>query len=443
MATVNATLDGIIIDLTHSEVTDITTSEDLAAAAAGVISAVLATQGGWLGLIAGIAAAGLAATIAIHKVEFQNADLGNGVEVTLPLWAVALGWWGILFMKPLPPSKDMSGTWPSMGGHDLQSRPSVATNADSRQEVFVLGGDRALYHNWETAPGAAWIGWVPLGGQSLQLPVITANGADGRLYTFVRGGDGAVYYRRQVIPNGDFEDWTGPGAPPAPLSGFAAARNADGRLEIVGVGNDGNLYDMWQTSPDGTWSGWASLEAHGLSGPVCFGANADGRLEAFAVGGDGLTYHRWQTQPNGQGGWSGWQNLGDPSLPAISDIALARRADGSLVVFMMRSDAALCYRSQAGPNNAFDAPVHLAGHDLRWPCTVGRHADGGLDVFAIGGDGIVYHRQQPNVAQPDLWRDWAPISGGQGTRPGMAAGSIGGQLELYAVGADGQLHRSP
>jgi len=41
---------------------------------------------------------------AIHKVEFQLADKGNGVEVTLPSWAIILSWWGTLIMKPLPTS---------------------------------------------------------------------------------------------------------------------------------------------------------------------------------------------------------------------------------------------------------------------------------------------------------------------------------------------------
>jgi hypothetical protein len=161
MATVKATTDGIIIDLTHSEVTDITRSEDVAAAGAAVIGAALAVAGDLVGKIAGVVAAGIAAIIAIQKAEFQNADLGNGVEVTMPWWAIFLGWWGVVLMKPLLASTDMSPTWPSMGGHDLQSRPSVATNADGRQEVFVLGGDRALYHNWETSPGGAGSGWAP------------------------------------------------------------------------------------------------------------------------------------------------------------------------------------------------------------------------------------------------------------------------------------------
>jgi hypothetical protein len=48
-----------------------------------------------------IVIAGIAGTIAIHKAEFLANDKGNGVEVQLPNWALALGLFGALFMRPL------------------------------------------------------------------------------------------------------------------------------------------------------------------------------------------------------------------------------------------------------------------------------------------------------------------------------------------------------
>jgi hypothetical protein len=41
---------------------------------------------------------------------------------------------------------------------------TVASNTDGRLEVFAIGGDRQLYHAYQTAPGGAWSSVGPLGG---------------------------------------------------------------------------------------------------------------------------------------------------------------------------------------------------------------------------------------------------------------------------------------
>jgi hypothetical protein len=41
--------------------------------------------------------------------------------------------------------------------------PVVAQNADGRLEVFLVGQNTQLYHNWQTSPGN-WSGWFSLGG---------------------------------------------------------------------------------------------------------------------------------------------------------------------------------------------------------------------------------------------------------------------------------------
>jgi len=73
--------------------------------------------------------------------------------------------------------------WQSLGGHDLQPCPCAMRNRDGRVEVFVLGGDRALYHIWEMRPGGDWHRWATLAGHDLVGPVLAAANADGRLQT--------------------------------------------------------------------------------------------------------------------------------------------------------------------------------------------------------------------------------------------------------------------
>lgn len=206
---------------------------------------------------------------------------------------------------------------------------------------------------------------------------------------------------------------------------------------------DGALHDVWQTAANGAWSGWANLQGHDLQGNVSLARNADGRLEAFAIGGDGVVYHIWQQSPNGRDGWSGWASLRDPSLPAITNLTTVVASDGRLYAFLMRSDGAVSYRAQETPNGGWAAPVHLFGHDLRWPCAVGLNPDGRLEIFVIGGDQHLYNRWQVGVAQPDVWSQWINL-GGRDLHAGIGVGpDHAGELVLYVVGGDGQLYRGP
>lgn len=331
--------------------------------------------------------------------------------------------------------------WQSLGGHDLLAYPCATRNRDGRLEVFVLGGDRALYHIWENRPGGDWHRWGSLGGHELAGPILAAANADGRLQIFVCGGDGRIYSRAQSVPNGGWNPWFSLGG--NQVQGFSVARNADGRLELVAVFGDGRLNDIWQVSPNGAWSGWAPLEGHDLKGPVALTPNADGRLEAFAVGGDGNVYHRWQTVPNGRRGWSGWANLIDPRLVRVADLRAELAGDGRIFVILMTVNKSISYLAQAAPNDGWGAAVDLYGHDLRWPCGLGRADDGRLEVAVIGSNRKLYNRWQVEADRSDLWVNWVPL-GGRDIRAGVAlAANHAGQLEMFVIGGDGALYRGP
>jgi len=330
-------------------------------------------------------------------------------------------------------------SWQNLGGHDLRSSPSVARNRDGRLEVFVIGGDKSLYHIWETSPGGSWHSWSSLAGHDLAGPVIVSANVDGRLQVFVCGSDGKIYSRAQSSPNGTWNPWFSLGG--ERIKGFSVARNVDGRLEVVAVFSDGGLYDSWQTEPNGNWSGWAPLGGHDLKGPVALAPNTDGRLEAFVVGGDGIVYHRWQSSPNGFNGWSGWANLIDPRLVEVVDIRAERSGGGRLFVILMTASRSISYLAQVVPNGDWGAAVDLYGHNLRWPCALGRGDDGRLEVAVIGGDNRLYSRWQVDSSRPDLWANWVPL-GGKDIQPGVAlAAAQSGQLEIFVVGGDGALYR--
>jgi hypothetical protein len=306
--------------------------------------------------------------------------------------------------------------------------------------VFVLGGDRKLYYRTETAPTGAWNKWSTLEGQALQYPVAVANNANGKMQVFVRGGDNKIYSRIQASPGGSWDPWTSIGGNEARVLDFVVGINLDGRLGIASVWNDGSLHISTQTAPNGNWTGCGNLGGHQLQPALTIGRNADGRLEVL-VGGDGKVYHKWQKQPNGIDGWSDWRSLAHPSLPSAKDVIVEQMSDGRLILFVMRLDGSLSYRSQVALNGTCGNPVDLYGHDLKWPCTVGRNPDSRVEVFVIAGDGKLYNRWQVDTSRPDIWSNWASL-GGRDINAGIGmVNDAASEIELFVVGGNRKLYQ--
>lgn len=116
-----------------------------------------------------------------------------------------------------------------------------------------------------------------------------------------------------------------------------------------------------------------------------------------------------------------------------SELAVANRPDGTRYVFYRAYDGSIRY-SSAGDG--------LAGGNLggwlapRAP-VVGRYNDGRFHVFAIGGDGAVWHTQELSVG--GVWSGWASLGGWV---TDIAVGiNQDGRLELYVVGGGGVLYQ--
>jgi hypothetical protein len=250
------------------------------------------------------------------------------------------------YWEKTPNGNDWSGGLASLGGTNLQQLV-LAKNADGRLELFALGGDRAVYHRWQNAPGGSWSSWAYLGGIDLQQISVGTN-QDGRLELFAIGGDRAIYHRWQVTPNGYWGDWAFLGG--IDIQHIDIANNADGRMELFALGGDRAIYHRWQVVPNGDWGDWAYLGGVDLQ-QIVVGSNADGRLEVFALGGDAAAYHMWQVVPNGD--WGGWAYLGGIGLQLLTVIS---------------------------------------------------DVTGRLQLFAVGGDNAVYRRWQ--IVQNGNWSDW-------------------------------------
>ena len=99
------------------------------------------------------------------------------------------------------------------------------------------------------------------------------------LEIFYVGLDGGLYHDWQTRVSGP---WNGPAILPGTAAQVGVTRNNDGRLEIVSIGTDNILYHNWQRTPSGPWMGQNSLG--GTAKQVVMARNKDGCLEIFYVG---------------------------------------------------------------------------------------------------------------------------------------------------------------
>jgi hypothetical protein len=314
-------------------------------------------------------------------------------------------------------------SWASLGGQ-INGGLTAIRNRDGRLEIFTRGTDRALWHQWQTAPNNGWSGWASMGGAITGRNVVASN-QDGRIELFARGLDGALWHQWQTAPNNGWSGWVSMGGVIDDL--FACGRNADGRLEVFVRGSDGALWHRWQTAPNNGWSGWASLGGQ-VQTLLSVDPNADGRLEVFTKGLDGGVWHIWQTAPNN--GWSGWSSLAGSILDLMT---VARNADGRLEVFVRGLDSALYHKWQVAPNDGWSGWASMGG-SINDILGVTNNRDGRLEVFARGLDGALYHQWQ--TAPNNGWSGWASMGGAIADLLAVDR-NADGRIELFVRGSDG------
>ena len=316
------------------------------------------------------------------------------------------------------PAGGLSNT-ASFSYHRNTGHQAVAANADRRTEIFALGADHHIYHNWQTSPGGGFQGWS-IFSPSPQLvsdPGVGLN-SDGRLESFATGGDGNLYHLWQTAPSSGWSGIFSLAHPPGvAIQGIpAVAGNADGRLEVLVRGGDGGLWHMWQIGDGGGWSAWSALSTPDgglLVTDITSGRNSDGRLEVAGVAADGLVWHIWQLAANSA--WSGWERL--DGAAAAGTPVIASNHDGRLEVFYLASDSATFGHTwQISPGGSWSTVAPLAGAGVADPAIVSNQ-DGRLEVFGVDLSGNPYHEWQtspngPWSGGPPLAQDGLRISGG-------------------------------
>src|SRR6266480_616013 len=296
------------------------------------------------------------------------------------------------------------GTLPTGGSNWV---PHVAQTIDGHLEVFTLDSQGALWHTRQITPNGHWNPWAlvahpPTNQVGADSQLETTVNADGRLEVFTFDGEGRLWHIWQTSSGGSWSQWAslgdlfGPMHEPVVM--FNVAKNADGHLELFTFGNDGALWHSWQLQPGEEWSPWASL-AHPpniqLGGAPVVGTNADGRLEVFSFDGEGCLWHIWQSSSGA--GWSQWTSLGNPFAGATRDLftfSVVKNADGHLELFTSGKDGVRHIWQQISGGSwsswtQFDTPAGLSmqASDL----TTGQEADGRLMVFFRDSSGEIWY----------------------------------------------------
>ena len=340
---------------------------------------------------------------------------------------------------------------------------AVATNQDGTLEVFVTGGDGALWHIKQEGVRGGWPGsWVSLGKPSTdparalisQGPLAVGRNQDGRLEAFVADISGGLWHNWEYpSPSSPWLGWNFLGqVPNGAVDSLAVGINSDGRLELFTVSPNSGAGHTWQwpTAGAGWPGGWvpltgfpppASAAAVSLT-PAVVALDSASQLEVFLTRSDPAFANGVQIWTNRQigpgGGWTGWQSLWSPP-PALGNYSapvVGVNQNGTLEIFVGCFDGNVWHRWQeAGTQFWFPDWVSLGAPTGKpqpnqtlpspavpcWPATPPPpfslpNLDGRLEIFAEGLDGALWHnwQQKPNTQQ---WNGWVSL----GVPPGNSA----------------------
>ncbi len=210
-------------------------------------------------------------------------------------------------------------TYQAFGGSNLSHFETV-TWQDGHTEVFALGSDKAIWHQWWNLSNSTWSGWQSLGGQleSGPGPIIWG---DGHAEVFATAPNGVPYH---IWTNSTgWTTWTA-------MSGSLASRPVpvrltNGNVDLIGIGTDGYLYEsVWNNG----WSAFTQVDSTTqLFGEPSAIVNGSGTIEVFARDLTGQVIHTWSGNP-----WAPVQALGSSQLSQSDPFGWVR-ADGTADVF--------------------------------------------------------------------------------------------------------------
>ncbi|MFL5628001.1 MAG: protein kinase domain-containing protein [Ktedonobacteraceae bacterium] len=255
------------------------------------------------------------------------------------------------------------------------TRPAVTSSGPNTLDLFIRGGDNALWHKHYDG---SWHDWEALGNLATDPAAVSL--APGRFDLFTRGTDNTLQHKWF---DGTWHDWESLGgtltADPAVTSSSA------GRLDLLArsVANG-----IWYNYFDGAWHDWQALGGVSVSAP-CVTSSYPGRIDGFVLGTDNALWYRWF-----DGTWHDWASLGGAFT---SDPAVTSWGPGRFDVFVRGGDYTLQHIWYDGTWHSWES---LGGALSSSPAAVSWGSNR-IDVFARDMNNILQHKWYEGA-----WSDW-------------------------------------
>jgi lysozyme len=289
------------------------------------------------------------------------AKLDSGIECGFGsvMWPAPYSYAEVV--APLSPKGNVGHLWWANGWntfHDLGGTSlghvSTVIWEDTHAELFAVGGDGAVYHNYFVFSQSDWSGWSSMGGTNLVTGAAPIRWDDGHVELFATDADGVAWHNWSGNYQGGWHGWDSLGG--ALASRPVPVRWADGHVEVFARGMDGHLYHTYYSSG---WQPWSVIDAsttiEGEPSATVNGNNNGGvdGPEVFARRNDGKVVHLWWDGSN----WTSFTKLGDQD--AGGDPFVWARTDNVAEVFVIDPQGNLM-RSYHDPKNGWQAWASIA-----------------------------------------------------------------------------------
>jgi hypothetical protein len=280
------------------------------------------------------------------------------------------------------------GAWASLGAPapGFLNAPALISRNPQVSNVYVRGGDRALWQLAFDGFEGRWSSWLKHDGILLTEPTVGSMNPNHE-QVFVQGTDGQLFMKWWANDGGGWRDWSPMGAPAPGFIGRPATVSRGPQVWNVYVRGRDNA--LWQLAFHGRRRPiWSRHDDGGvLASPPAAGSMNPNHEHVFVRGTDGQVWAKWWQQGSG---WSAWASLGAPPAGFVGGPAISE-------------DATTCDLFVRGGDNALWQKSYKSGVWGSWE----RHNDGGvlaedpavtsmrpnqLQVFVRGTDGKVYQK---------------------------------------------------
>lgn len=226
--------------------------------------------------------------------------------------------------------------WTKISGVKAK-RIAATTSSDGRAELFHIGMDDAIYHNWERTPGGDISSVERFDGTKATAIAAARSGSTWELYHV---GTGGLIWRY----NGTERLWRS--LPDTWASELAATTSDDGRVELFHIGRDMQTWHAWQTAPGSSFTGptgpgsWQPMGDRSTALTAADGIN--GVYELYTIGTGGSI---WRFAP---GSWRfGWQRVSGTG----TRLAATNSPDGRVEILHLNSAGELYHAWQKQPGS--------------------------------------------------------------------------------------------